>query len=548
MGLLHDQLYRGKILPSHERKNHFLDAMFAEYRARGPTLEDFGVRLPAELDLRPVFALLRSLNDDASPTPSAIDADQLNNLIGDVDATDALIRAKTPLDMLVLLRRALQALVDAAKEVSDDDDDAGSRLMTDDFIPLLSFALTMSGVGELDSIAFYIANFVQSELGPEYQWTLSTFNSALTYLRTNPFHAELGHIPSASPSPATELPPSRVGTPGEHRPRHHSTMSMAGGPILSVHQTSSPPRRTASTTSLPNRGPVPPAPYHAFGSQAQRRFAEVMSPTIDSKQSNLLARRQQSGRYVPPEVATGIDVRTPGGRSRSQSLSEGTGDRRGRTSPEEMPPPSYPASSRSAGPSRIGSRLSLCIGVSRSDASDDDDDTVLSANSVVLQPPTPGGVEVRPQIIIRSPAVQRQPSRSYHHAVVDFDLDEPVRAAAAAAAAAARPARAPLGRAHSHFAQGSAAQSMDMRRSRSDGTSKRPNVETWMGSRSPVSDGSASPRSASPGSIVHGAALERTLSAGSDATDESLSFFGSTRKRLSSVTSSSACARIRSAV
>ena len=519
MGLMHDRLYSCTILPNHAAKDDHIDAILTVYRGRGMTPADFGVAVPLDSNFSAVCAILRSLNGNAAIQRSDVAADRLNDLMGDVDATAALMTARTPLDIIVLLRRAMDALVQATADRAD-------QLATDDFIGLVAYALMQSGVHELESLSFYISNFVQSPLSPEHQWSLSTLSSAMAWLRQNPFDADVSNAPSASPSPAAEVPPTRPATLSEMRIRHTSSMSVAsGGPVLSIHTTSSPPRRSASTVSLPSRAHSPTS--LSLVQRAHGRIADVMlGPSAGEDRQSLYSRRLQSGRHVPTEISAGIDVRP----RRRQSISEGKSFEHRRSSPEEMPPPTFPAS-RSAGPTQSRSGMSLDSSMlltgMPTPVSIYEDDPLDSphSGSVILQPPTPD-VEVRPQIILRSPNMGRQPSRSYHMAV-DFDLGD---------AAISRPTRAPLGRAQSHIghaALATAASATDMRRSRSDGQNKRGNVDAWLFGRSPVSEGSASPRSSSPASTGH--ALERTLSMESDVPESSMWDWG--RKRLSSVTS-----------
>lgn len=70
----------------------------------------------------------------------------------------ALLEAKTPLDTIAHLRKAIDELVKATSS-SDSGHEEPNRLATDDLIPLISWALVKASAKNLPSLLFYAKSF-----------------------------------------------------------------------------------------------------------------------------------------------------------------------------------------------------------------------------------------------------------------------------------------------------------------------------------------------------------------------------------------------------
>lgn len=169
MGLVHRKIYLQSVRPIYHAENHRLDRIAAHYRQHF-RLSHFGSNL--SVDCAPAIRLLTCLVENTMP----LDASQelsaegiqrfkaLMESIPDPDFAAAALLAKTPFDTISTLRKALDALVYAS-----DAADKSSVTGTDELLPLLAYTIVQSGVSNIESLLFYVKNFTQSSLGPEFE-------------------------------------------------------------------------------------------------------------------------------------------------------------------------------------------------------------------------------------------------------------------------------------------------------------------------------------------------------------------------------------------
>jgi hypothetical protein len=149
-------------------ENRRLNAILLQYRQQFD-LEDFSVASYVDCS-RAISILAQAASPLASSDLLSQDSvarlRQLTSHVPDSEAfTSALLEAKTPFDVITSVRMTIDELVRCA------DGAAGSRsTSTDDILPLLAYTIVKSGLEDLESLLFYIKNFTQSSLGPEYEW------------------------------------------------------------------------------------------------------------------------------------------------------------------------------------------------------------------------------------------------------------------------------------------------------------------------------------------------------------------------------------------
>lgn len=176
MGFLHQKIYAVSLLPLFVTENQRLNIIIATYNERRLDLTSFGVRLLGHIDFPKAVSLVKQLSgsnddDDGPASLSHIALQKLYQVTQSIPAGDtvvpALLDARTPFDCITLIRLAIDELVN---QVSEGNESGHMRnTSTDELIPLLAYTIVAAGALDLESMLFYIHNFTQDALGPEYQ-------------------------------------------------------------------------------------------------------------------------------------------------------------------------------------------------------------------------------------------------------------------------------------------------------------------------------------------------------------------------------------------
>ena len=172
MGFLHQKIYAISLLPLFVSENQRFNVIIATYNERRLDLNSFGVRLSGHIDFPRAVALIKQLSgatdDVSSPLlPEAVR--RLTDISGTAEsyATIAnLLDARTPFDCITLIRQAIDELVNQVAEEGQPD---VKSTTTDELIPLLAYTIVAAGALDLESMLFYIHNFTQNSLGPEFE-------------------------------------------------------------------------------------------------------------------------------------------------------------------------------------------------------------------------------------------------------------------------------------------------------------------------------------------------------------------------------------------
>jgi len=171
MGFVHYKVYELSIKPIFNIENSRINEILAHYR-ESYDLEHFAVS--SRVDCSRAVSILGKLveksnpNDFISPAASEQLYRSAVDITNHVTFIDNLLEAGTPFDVITTVRLTIDELVKSC------DGCVGSRMTgTDELLPLLAYTIVHSGLQDLESLLFYIKNFTQSSLGPEYECVLS---------------------------------------------------------------------------------------------------------------------------------------------------------------------------------------------------------------------------------------------------------------------------------------------------------------------------------------------------------------------------------------
>lgn len=171
MAFAHDYVYTKTIKPSYSHTEMDFGNVINTYRVHTISMADFGISSGyySEATFAPVVDVLSELCGSGAsrqelwekmPPQSYKRLVQLISQTTDSASTViALLEAKTPLDTIALLRKAIDELVKATSSSDSGHDDKYSRLATDDLIPLLSWSLVKANAKTLPSLLFYTKMF-----------------------------------------------------------------------------------------------------------------------------------------------------------------------------------------------------------------------------------------------------------------------------------------------------------------------------------------------------------------------------------------------------
>jgi hypothetical protein len=171
MAFAHDYVYTKTIKPLYANEEIEFGKLINLYRMHTVTLADFGIStgLYCEATFAPVVDILCELCGSGTsrqelwekmPPQSYKRLVQLISQTTDSASTViALLEAKTPLDTIAHLRKAIDELVKASSVSESGHEDAPSRLATDDLLPLLSWAIVKASAKTLPSLLFYAKMF-----------------------------------------------------------------------------------------------------------------------------------------------------------------------------------------------------------------------------------------------------------------------------------------------------------------------------------------------------------------------------------------------------
>lgn len=171
MAFAHDYVYSKTIGPSFSHQENDLGNLVNTYRIHTIQMADFGISTGnySEASLAPVVDILSELAGSGTrrhelwekmTSQSYKRLVQLISQTTDSAATViALLEARTPLDTIAQLRKAIDELVKATSSSDSGHEESYSRLATDDLIPLLSWALVKANAKTLPSLVYYAKMF-----------------------------------------------------------------------------------------------------------------------------------------------------------------------------------------------------------------------------------------------------------------------------------------------------------------------------------------------------------------------------------------------------
>lgn len=171
MAFAHDYVYSKTISPSFSHQEGDFGNLINTYRIHAIQIADFGIssRHYSEPAFAPVVDTLSELCGSGArrqelwekmPPQSYKRLVQLISQTTDSATTViALLEARTPLDTIAHLRKAIDGLVKATSSSDSGHEESYSRLATDDLIPLLSWALVKANAKTLPSLLFYAKMF-----------------------------------------------------------------------------------------------------------------------------------------------------------------------------------------------------------------------------------------------------------------------------------------------------------------------------------------------------------------------------------------------------
>lgn len=169
MGLLHNKLYTGSIVPQFVSENSAINHILAICRSRDLSPADLGVDIcdfgRGEALSRAVSAMSQ-LGQTGVTSPSiellaALDADD-----GDLEGfRQELSEARTPLGCISSMRLSIEEIVEAVEAATD-----GARVVPDDLIPLVAWVTVQSGAEDLESLLYFVKTFRLSDnLAAEFE-------------------------------------------------------------------------------------------------------------------------------------------------------------------------------------------------------------------------------------------------------------------------------------------------------------------------------------------------------------------------------------------
>ena len=181
MAFLHNSIFVRSIGPIYATDDVKLGAIMSLYRERNLGLAQFGVAVHEadKFDLSLACEYAEQLTRRAMP--ASLDngdkstLDSLTELLAECNVAEAehracaVLDACTPLDSVALIRRTIDAIVQAANIAMAQENDFGHAVATDDLIPLLAYVIVKSGVQNLESWFFWVKTFAQSDLGAEFE-------------------------------------------------------------------------------------------------------------------------------------------------------------------------------------------------------------------------------------------------------------------------------------------------------------------------------------------------------------------------------------------
>lgn len=171
MAFAHDYVYSKTIKPSYSHHEMDFGNVINVYRVHTITMADFGISSGyySEAAFAPVIDILSELCGsgvsrqelwEKMPPQSYKRLVQLISQTTDSASTViALLEARTPLDTIAHLRKAIDELVKATSSSDSGHEEKYNRLATDDLIPILSWAIVKANAKSLPSLLFYAKMF-----------------------------------------------------------------------------------------------------------------------------------------------------------------------------------------------------------------------------------------------------------------------------------------------------------------------------------------------------------------------------------------------------
>lgn len=171
MAFAHDYVYTKTISPSFIHEETDFGNIINTYRLQNLQIVDFGVSSGnhSETAFAPVVDILsemcgsgarrQELWEKMLPQSYKRLVQLISETTDSASTVIALLEAKTPLDTIAHLRKAIEELVKATSISDSGHEEPYSRLATDDLIPLVSWALVKANAKSLPSLLFYAKSF-----------------------------------------------------------------------------------------------------------------------------------------------------------------------------------------------------------------------------------------------------------------------------------------------------------------------------------------------------------------------------------------------------
>ncbi|CAG8439385.1 1786_t:CDS:2 [Ambispora gerdemannii] len=246
MSELHNKIFGQSLCPMYNSYDNYLESIIYAYVRAHITLRVYGVSerlhdMPEEM-LGTACDILAALDDDDGFDYRFSQQLQQQQYYGVGSTTMFLeeepckkkstIPAKTPLEKLICVKRAIQEIANAAdtylnqlapRHGSDEDLDRSS-ITTDDFIPLLTYVIVNSGIRRLQSILFYMQTFRLSKVErSELSFALITLRASTEFLKSDPLAIHDSASTTSSISSMSSQSSHRLSAMSSNRIRSRST-------------------------------------------------------------------------------------------------------------------------------------------------------------------------------------------------------------------------------------------------------------------------------------------------------------------------------------